>query len=257
MFTSNLTVAEHALGELLELEPVGQVMGSSFQKIGYTGRYGYNVRWSAGAVFHEMRPVSKAYNDARARALERLENEARRLRAHAVVAVRIHRERRDFAGDAVELTAIGTAVRVPGGDARRAPVLTNLSGQDHYLLVRAGWRPLGIVAATSVFYVQASWRTQRLTTGWRQWRNAELHDFTRGVYEAREHALERVTEQAVDLRAAGVVGVAIEQHHETRHIDDSGRGGSREDLIVTFHVTGTAIAQGGGDLAVRPVVRRN
>ena len=114
-----------------------------------------------------------------------------------------------------------------------------------------------MIVATSVFYIQASWRTQRLTSGWRQWRNAELHDFTRGVYEAREHALERVTRQAADLRAAGVVGVSVEQEQQVVERGGDSSGGGRKDLIVTFHVTGTAIAEGGGGLSVRPVVRRN
>jgi len=255
MFTSNLTVGEHALGELLGLQPVAQVMGSSFQKIGSTWLYGAGWTWN-NALVQELEPVSDAYNDARRSALRRLDEEARRAGADAVVAVRIHRERRDFAGDAIELTIIGTAVRVPGAAAHAAPVLTNLSGADHYLLVRAGWRPLGLVAATCVCYVQASRRTQRLTTGWGQWQNAELSDFTRGVYQARELALQRLTSQAQDLGAAGVVGVTIEQEHDVRKIDQGG-GGGREDLIVTFHVTGTAIAEGGTGLSPRPVVRRN
>ena len=255
MFTSTLTVPEHALGGLLGAQPITQVMGSSFQKIGYTGRYG--AGWSfGGALVSELRPVSDAYNDARASAIQRLHEEADRAGADAVVAVRTNRARRDFAGDAVEFTVIGTAVRLPGVGRGGGLALTNLSGQDHYLLLRAGWRPVGLVAATSVFYVQASWRTQRLTSGWGQWQNAELRDFTRGVYEARERALQRVTDQAERLRAAGVVGVSIEQE---QHVVERGNGGggSRRDLIVTFHVTGTAIAEGGGSVPVRPVVRRN
>jgi uncharacterized protein YbjQ (UPF0145 family) len=254
MFTSTLTVNEFALGGLIGAQPITQVMGSSFQQVGYTGWYGSG--WTGGgALVEEMRPMSQAYNDARARALERMDDEARRAGADAVVAVRIHRSRRDWSGDAIEFTAIGTAVRMPGSDPHAAPRLSNLSGADHYLLVQAGWRPLGLVAATCVCYVQASWTTQRLTTGWRQWRNAELRDFTQGVYEARELALGRLTSQAEGLRAAGVVGVTVEQEQHVRDVDRG--GGSRKDLIVTFHVTGTAIAEGGGGVAPQPVMRRN
>jgi hypothetical protein len=50
-----------------------------------------------------------------------------------------------------------------------------------------------------------------------------------------------MTAEAHKIGAAGVVGVSIEHSAEEREID---RGGSRRtDLVVTFHVIGTAIGE--------------
>jgi uncharacterized protein YbjQ (UPF0145 family) len=123
-------------------------------------------------------------------------------------------------------------------------VLTDLSGQEFVLLCKAGVRPVGIAAHTSVHYVPASWQTQRATTGGlggASWVNQELRDFTQGVYDAREKAVGTVVYQAEQLGADGIVGVQIDEHARThsvrRNMVDC------EDLEVTFHVMGTAIRE--------------
>jgi uncharacterized protein YbjQ (UPF0145 family) len=92
-----------------------------------------------------------------------------------------------------------------------------------------------------VFYIVPSRQTRKLTTGWQRYQpNQELPDFTQGVYEARENALARATEQAATLGAGGLVGMAVDHRVEIREVEKNQR--TREDLIVTFHVIGTAIA---------------
>jgi hypothetical protein len=62
-----------------------------------------------------------------------------------------------------------------------------------------------------------------------------------------------MTAEARKIGAAGVVGVSVEHNAEER---ESGAGGSRRrDLVVTFHVLGTAIGERraeGRDLDVSP-----
>ncbi len=119
------------------------------------------------------------------------------------------------------------------------PTLSDLSGQDTWKLWQAGYRPLGVVGASTVHYIVPGWSTQQASGYWSSWANQELPDFTRGVYDARETAIGRMTAEARTLGAAGVVGVSIEHSAEER---ESGAGGSRRrDLVVTFHVLGTAI----------------
>jgi uncharacterized protein YbjQ (UPF0145 family) len=77
--------------------------------------------------------------------------------------------------------------------------------------------------------------------GGASWYNQELVEFTQGVYDAREKAMTYVTQQAAALGADGIVGVKIDEHATGRRVS---RGGIEcDDLIVTFHVIGTAVRE--------------
>jgi uncharacterized protein YbjQ (UPF0145 family) len=259
LFTSDLSIAEFAVGELGGLEPITQVMGSSIYQMGFqwTPSRGFLSGFGQG-MGQELRVISEAWNEARRKALDRLEQEAALVGADAVVAVRVQRGHRDWA-QGVEFIALGTAVRDPELRRGDRPVLTDLSGQDYFKLRHAGLHPCGFVAATAVFYIVANWQSQRAMRGGMfggGWRNQELGDFTRGVYDARETALARVQREAHDLHAGGVVGVRVEESHRIHRV--GGEGNEREDLEITFHVAGTAIAAEHGhgrDVDVRPAMR--
>jgi uncharacterized protein YbjQ (UPF0145 family) len=167
-----------------------------------------------------------------------------RAGSHAVVGVTFQHNRHEFLGDEIEIAVNGTAVHLPEGGTAERPILTDLSLPDYVLLRRAGYAPIGVVASTSVYYIVPSWQTQRLTTGYQRYQpNQELGDFTQGVYEAREGALARATYQAEKLGAGGLVGMSVNHHVATRRVSQNNN--EREDLIVTFHVLGTAIAPHG------------
>jgi uncharacterized protein YbjQ (UPF0145 family) len=132
-------------------------------------------------------------------------------------------------------------VRVKDARPAEHPALTNLSGQDFWKLHQAGYRPLGVVAASTIYYVVAGWQNQWANSYWGSWANQELGDFTRGLYHARNTAMGHVWGQARRLGAEGVVGTDIEQSEEEYEVelsDDS----KRTDMIFTFHAIGTAIA---------------
>ena len=246
-FTSGLSVADFALSRLDGVRPICQVMGSSVYKVGWQN-FPWSSGWSGGGGLTELRQLTDAWNHARSLALGRLEQEAKLAGCHAVVDVTFAGNRHEFLNDEIEIVVNGTAVHLPeGGDA---PVLTDLSLPDYTLLRRGGYRPVGVVASTSVFYIVASWQTQRATTGWSRYQpNQELVDFTQGVYAAREMAIARATEQAQRLGAGGLIGVQVEHDIGIREVDN---GGKREDLIVTFHILGTAIAPAGEHLPLDP-----
>lgn len=238
LFSSDLSVQEFTQLAGLGVKPLTQVMGSSIYQVGWQPTY-YNAPT-------EVRVLSDAYNQCRALALGRLLQEARLARADAVVGLRIVRGAHDWAAGAIEFIGVGTAVRLephmrhPAGEA----VLTDLSGQEFAQLCRAGIRPVGIVAHSSVHYVPASWQTQLATTGGLArtgWINQELGDFTQGVYDAREKAISAASAQARTFGADGIVGVKVSEQSRTHHV----RGGmyEREDLVVTFEVMGTAIRE--------------
>jgi uncharacterized protein YbjQ (UPF0145 family) len=252
-FTSDLSVDEFALVHALGLRPISQVMGSSVYHVGWQQQPGLYGGWQPSGVSQELSVISEAWNTARLRAFARLEQEAELVGASAVVGVHVTRGQHDWAAGAIEYVAVGTAVRVDSPDPSEGPRLSDLSGQDTWKLWQAGYRPLGVVGASTVHYIVPGWSTQQASGYWSSWANRELPDFTRGVYDARETAIGRMTAEAQALGAAGVVGVSVEHSAEER---ESGAGGSRRrDLVVTFHVLGTAIGERqaeGRDLEVSP-----
>lgn len=251
LFTSDLSVDEFALVRAVGLRPVAQVMGSSVYHVGFqqlAGGFGLQV----GGISQELTVVSQAWNTARLRAFARLEQEAALVGADAVVGVRLTIGSHDWAAGAIEYVAVGTAVRLDAGERAERPALTDLSGQDFCKLWRAGYRPVDVVGATTVHYIVPGWATQQAQAGfYASWANQELKDFTRGIYDARETALGRMSAEARKHGAAGVVGVSIVHRIEQR---EAGAGsGNRGALVITFHVLGTAIAErtsDGGELDV-------
>jgi uncharacterized protein YbjQ (UPF0145 family) len=224
-------------------------MGSSVYKVGWQN-YPWGSGWSSDGSLSELRPLTDAWNHARALALGRLQEEARLAGCHAVVDVSFDDKRHAFLSDAIEILVNGTAVHLPERGAGEAPVLTDLSLPDFILLRRGGYRPVGVVASTSVFYIVPGRQTRQATTGWQRFQpNQELADFTQGVYAAREAALARATAQAQRMGAGGLIGVSVEHDIAIREVES---GGKREDLIVTFHILGTAIAPAGEHVALDP-----
>jgi uncharacterized protein YbjQ (UPF0145 family) len=238
-FTSGLSVGDFALSRLEDVRPICQVMGSSVYKVGWQN-YPWSGSWGDGSLT-ELRQLTDAWNHARELALARLQQEAELAGCHAVVDVTFGANRHEFLAGELEIVVNGTAVHLPeGGDT---PVLTDLSLPDYTLLRRAGYRPVGVVTSTSVFYVVPSYSTRRVTrsgSGWFSAPNQELQDFTQGIYAAREMALDRATTQGRRLGAGGMIGMRIEHHIAVR--ERGSENNKRTDLIVTFHTLGTAIA---------------
>ena len=235
-YTSDLSVNELAVGGRFGVSPVAQVMGSSVYHVGWQRSPGNT--WFAQAGSQELSVLSEAWNEARRLAFDRLQQEAALVGAHAVVGLDLSIGGRDWMAGAIEYVVFGTAVRE--SSLASDPVLTNLSLQDYAQLRAAGYRPAGLFGASAVFYVVSSWSQQSIQTGWGSWANQELPDFTRGLYDAREVVVERITAQARASHAAGLVGVTIAYDIREVEVD---RGGTRTDLIVTMHALGTGIAE--------------
>jgi uncharacterized protein YbjQ (UPF0145 family) len=240
-FTSDLTVNEFLLSAESGFRPVTQVMGSSVYHVGWQYMPYVNAwSFSQGGVT-ELETQTEAWNEARRLALGRLAEEATRAGADAVVGVRLSRAGFDWAQGLIEFASFGTAVRSDRYELEGAPVLSNLSGQEFAKLFAHGFWPVGLVAATTVVYVVASWATQNAQQGWlARWQNQELTDYTEGLYHARALAMRRAQQQAHEAGAHGLVGVRIEQHQHEREVDQNGK---RTDLIVELHVLGTAVIE--------------
>ncbi|MCW5823027.1 MAG: heavy metal-binding domain-containing protein [Cyanobacteria bacterium TGS_CYA1] len=203
LFTSDLSVNEFLLIKEAGFEPAGLVVGSSIYHIGFQfPRLMQNM---------EMDVLTQALYHARELAMTRMQAEAQELDADGIVGVRLHVKHMSWNQDLAEFVAIGTAVYNKNGDKSfRAPngkpFTSDLSGQDFWTLLRSGYRPVGMVMGNCVYHIAYQ------SIG--QWfqnigKNVEMTNFTQGLYDARELAMERMQVEAEQVHAEGIVGVNI------------------------------------------------
>ncbi len=205
LFTSDLSVNEFLLVREAGFRPLGLVLGSSIYHVGF--QFG---RWSKN---QELDTLTQAMYHARELAMSRMEAEADLLGADGVVGVRLDIEFKEFGNDLAEFLAVGTAVKADdppaSGSWRNAhnkPFTSDLSGQDFWTLVQAGYAPLGMVMGSCVYHIahQRFWQAMG-NIG----QNAEIPQFTEALYDARELAMSRMQAEAEALSAEGIVGVQL------------------------------------------------
>jgi uncharacterized protein YbjQ (UPF0145 family) len=222
-FTSDLSVNEFLLVKQSGFEPLGLVLGSSIYHIGFQ-----QAMWNQS---QEMGVLTQAMYHARELAMTRMEEEADALGADGIVGVRLDIGRYEWGADLAEFIAVGTAVKHSGGELHRAPngrpFTSDMTGQDFATLLRAGYRPAGLVMGNCVYHVARQGMLQSL----RQiGRNVEMPNFTQALYEARELAMERMQKEADELQSEGIVGARI--------IERSHGWGSH---VIEFFAVGTAV----------------
>jgi len=185
LFTSDLSVNEFLLVREAGFRPLGMVLGSSIYHVGF--QFG---RWSKN---QELEVLSNAMYHARELAMTRMEAEADVLGADGIVGVRLDIEFKEFGSDLAEFIAVGTAVKAdePGQWRNNTgkPFTSDLSGQDSWTLVQAGYAPLGMVMGTCVYHVahQRFWQAMS-NVG----QNVEIPQFTEALYDALRTARRRV-----------------------------------------------------------------
>jgi uncharacterized protein YbjQ (UPF0145 family) len=222
-FTSDLSVNEFLLVKQSGFEPLGLVLGSSIYHIGFQ-----QAMWNQS---QELGVLTQAMYHARELAMTRMEEEADQLGADGIVGVRLDIGRYEWGADLAEFIAVGTAVKHRGGELHRAPngrpFTSDLNGQDFATLLRAGYRPAGLVMGNCVYHVA---RQGMLASLKQVGRNVEMPNFTQALYEARELAMERMQKEADELGAAGIVGARI--------VERSHGWGSH---VIEFFAIGTGV----------------
>jgi uncharacterized protein YbjQ (UPF0145 family) len=224
-----LSVDEAILLDQVGYEPVGLVTGASVVQLAAFARLGAGYSTNT-----ELNELSDALATSRRRAVERLTEAGRAAGAEGVVGVAL--DVGDIGGGSrlVHLVATGTGVRVGERSTVGRPdrcFTAALSGQEVHLLVRAGYRPLGIVSGVCAYHVGrrgfSSW-----ANGIRD--NQEMTIYTEALYDARELAMGRLQDEAIALGADGVVGVTVTE-----------RTGVWGTHVIEFAAIGTAVALGG------------
>ncbi|HEV2582917.1 MAG TPA: heavy metal-binding domain-containing protein [Ktedonobacteraceae bacterium] len=223
LFTSDLSVNEFLLTREAGFAPLGLVMGSSIYHIGIN-----IANWNKN---QEMQVMSQAMYHARNLAMTRMQEEANVLSADGVIGVRLIVNRYQWGEAIAEFMAIGTAVRALSGqsfrNARGLPFTSDLSGQDFWTLLRAGYRPVSMVMGSCVYHVAHMGLRQAMKT---VGQNIEMVNYTQALYDARELAMERMQAEAMSFGAQGVVGMRVQE-------------GSHgwESHVIEYFAVGTAV----------------
>jgi uncharacterized protein YbjQ (UPF0145 family) len=224
LFTSDLSVNEFLLVKEAGFEPLGLVVGCSMYHIGFQ-----QVAWNENI---EMTVLSQAMYHARELAMSRMEEEAIALGADGIVGVRLTAKHMSWEPNLAEFVAIGTAVRASDRQLsyrtfNGKPFTSDLSGQDFWTLLKAGYRPVGLVMGNCVYHIAY----QSLGQWFRNvGKNVEMTNFTQALYDARELAMERMQVEAAHLQAEGIIGAGI---HEGQY--------SWGSHVIEFFALGTAV----------------
>jgi uncharacterized protein YbjQ (UPF0145 family) len=155
-----------------------------------------------------------------------------------------------FGNNTAEFIAIGTAVKHrerPGSfkNKRGMPFQSDLSGQDFWMLIRCGYKPVGFVMGNCVYYVPPNLLRVNASE------SRELPEYTHALYDARELAIERLQDEAEDLGATGIVGVTVAEREHAWRTDpwNMGNAALTNGEIIELFVIGTAVVPGEpGDL---------
>lgn len=232
VFTSDFSVNEFLLVRKAGFEPVGLCIGSCIYHLG--------IQYGSWKQNQELDALSQAMYEARELAMTRMREEAADMGADGIVGVELTVKRLEWDQHILEFMATGTGVVHGRGHPgfkgpQDQPFTSDLSGQEFWTLLQAGYRPLEMVMGSCVYHVAHQGLLRSLgNTG----RNVELGNFSQALYDAREIAMERMQQEAADAGAEGVVGVDL---HEGSH--------NWQPHVIEFFAVGTAVTPIANDQA--------
>jgi uncharacterized protein YbjQ (UPF0145 family) len=191
--------------------PVRFVFGNVAYSIGAAGGLLGTLKSLARGEIHEF---SDVFNHTRHLALERIVAEAAAAGANSVVGIETRTMR--FSG-AHEMLMLGTASHhpaLPGGGGRqgvdaRQIVTSDLTNEEMWNLVHMGFMPLKLVLGTAVYSLGMVGGVKAL---FKSFTRGEISDLTSLIYDAREHAIGLIRDEAGTIGADDVVGIKTHVH---------------------------------------------
>ncbi|MBA3907004.1 MAG: heavy metal-binding domain-containing protein [Pseudonocardiales bacterium] len=241
-WTSLLSAPATAGLEVAGFDPVGEVMGSMVQRIGWssyfgcgaTGWYGTNSRTITSSQKGGFGPYAQALQNGWGTAIGRMVTEASMIGADGIVGVRLMQN--NLGNNAHEFTAIGTGVRARSQSRPLRVFSTHLPGQDVAKLVLAGWMPTDVVLGLSVGIRHDDWNTRQQST-WSAG-NVEVTGYTELINVTRADARRLF---ARHVEATGADGAIIASMRLVTWEIEPSEG--HTDHLAQATIIGTSIAQ--------------
>ena len=200
--------------------PIQFVFGNVAYSVGLVGGILGGLKTLARG---EIKEFSDVFNKTRHLALDRITREAAQCGANAVVG--IETKILPFAGTH-EMLMIGTAATHPALPApgTAAPVTSDLTCEEMWNLAAMGYMPMKLVLGTAVYSLGLVGGIKAM---FKSIVRGEISDLTSLVYDAREHAIGLLRQEAAEIGADDVVGIKT-------HIHDVGG-------VIEFMAVGTAV----------------
>ncbi|MBS1839801.1 MAG: heavy metal-binding domain-containing protein [Acidobacteria bacterium] len=212
---------QHAFGNIAYSMGVGGGLSGAFRSLGRG----------------EIKEYSDVFNSTRHKALDRLVSQARECKANSVVGIRTtilpwHGTH--------EMLMTGTAARNPAlpPEADRAPVTSDLTGEELWAMTSLGYAPAKLLMSTSIYSLGV---VGGFLAAFKSFSKGEVTELTTLIHDAREIAITRLKNEADLLKAEDVVGVKT-------YIAELGGG------LVEFMAIGTAIKKLPGVAVANPAL---
>ena len=176
----------------------------------------------------EIKEFSDIFNATRHLALRRIATEARAAGANAVVG--IETRIMPFSGTH-EMLMLGTAAHHPAlpASADSDPITSDLTCEEMWNLAALGYMPLKLVLGTAVYSLGLVGGIKAM---FKSFVRGEISDLTTLIYDAREHAIGLLKDEAAAIGADDVMGIKT-------HIHEMGG-------MIEFMAIGTAVKKIAG-----------
>ncbi|MFZ4082916.1 MAG: heavy metal-binding domain-containing protein [Pirellula sp.] len=164
----------------------------------------------------EIKEFSDIFNKTRHLALHRIASEAHRAGANSVIG--IETRAMNWAG-LHEMLMLGTASEHPRLPAAKSPhdvVTSDLTNEEMWNLVHLGYMPIKLVLGTAVYSLGI---VGGMKAWFRSMSRGEIPELTSLIYEAREHAIGMIRDEAAALNADSVVGIKTHIHEHNNLLE--------------------------------------
>lgn len=200
--------------------PKSFVFGNVAYSIGSKG----NMQGSFSQMARgEVKQYTQIFDQTRHLALARIKEEAKAVKANSVIG--IETSITNILGTQ-EMLMVGTASNHPALDEYlNDPVTSDMTNEELWNMVNIGYMPLSLVIGVSIYSLGIASSVMSVI---KNFIGGRVDTMTELLYEAREKAFERISQDAEKCGADKVVGVKI-------RVLDLGEG------LIEFMVIGTAV----------------
>jgi uncharacterized protein YbjQ (UPF0145 family) len=213
--------------------PVKFVFGNVAYSIGVGGGIVGSFKTMARG---EIKQFSDVLNKTRHLALARMIKEAKQAKANAVVGIQTIVK--PFQG-VHEMVMTGTAARCARLPAEHSaePVSSDRTAEELWNLTNMGYSPLKLVMGTAVYSL--GW-SGGISSWLKSFSKGEIAALTSLIYDAREHAIGLIRDEADEIGADDVMGIKT-------HIHEMGS-------LIEFMAIGTAVRKMPGTATTSPAL---